>query len=315
MTRVEASGRGGEAVRLSEIDLNLFAVFDAIYRERGITPASKRLHLSQPAVSHALARLRELVDDPLFERRGNDMVPTPLARTLATTVGRSLSDLEQLVSRLGAFEPALSRRRFALGLRPAQELSLLPTLAESLAREAPHIELACVRIDRREVADQLESGELDAALDVTWALSPTIRRKQLDAESLVVLARRGHPAIDGALDLATYLAHEHVLVTSRRHGGGYEDAALAQLGANRRIRMRCQQHTAAAEVVARTDMLATMHRTHARQVNRRAKAQILPFPAEIPPMAIFLYWHAVADNDPAGQWFRGIVGNAFARKR
>jgi DNA-binding transcriptional LysR family regulator len=302
-------------VRLSEIDLNLFAVFDAIYRERGITPASKRLHLSQPAVSHALARLRELVDDPLFERRGNDMVPTPLARTLATTVGRSLSDLEQLVSRLGAFEPATSRRRFALGLRPAQELSLLPALAETFAREAPNIELAFVRIDRRALTDQLESGELDAAIDVSWPLGPTIRRKELDAENFLVLARRGHPTIDGALDLSTYLAAEHVLVTSRRHGGGYEDAALAQLGATRRIRIRCQQHAAASEVVGRTDLLLTMHRTCIRQINRRSKHQVLPFPAEIPPMAMYLYWPAAAADDPAGKWFRGVVSEAFARRR
>ena len=302
-------------MRLSEIDLNLFAVFDAIYRERGITPASKRLHLSQPAVSHALARLRELVNDPLFERRGNDMVPTSLARALATTVGRSLGDLEQLVQRLGTFEPGTSRRRFALGLRASHELALLPVLAERLAREAPHIELASVRIERRDLADELESGELDVALDVASTRAPDLRRQQLDAERLVVLARRGHPAIDGELDLPTYLAQEHVLVTGRRHGIGYEDLALAQLGATRRVRMRCQQHAAASEVVSRTDLLLTIHRSQARQVNRRTKNQILAFPTEIAPMAVFMYWHASADEDPAGRWFRRTVSDAFSVRR
>src|SRR4029450_6195356 len=93
------SPAGGAPMQLSRVDLNLFTVFDAIYREGGITPASKRLHLSQPAVSHALARLRELLDDPLFERRGNDMVPTAMARSLAATVSGSLGNLERVLQR------------------------------------------------------------------------------------------------------------------------------------------------------------------------------------------------------------------------
>ena len=99
-------------MQLSRIDLNLFTIFDAIYRDGGITPASKRLHLSQPAVSHALARLRELLDDPLFERRGHDMVPTPLARSIAANVAISLGGLEQLLQRSGRFDPATSPRTF-----------------------------------------------------------------------------------------------------------------------------------------------------------------------------------------------------------
>lgn len=299
-------------MRLTEIDLNLFAVFDAIYRERGITPASKQLHLSQPAVSHALARLRELVNDPLFERRGNDMVPTSLARTLAATVGRSLGELEQLMQRLGAFDPATSRRRFALGLRASHELSLLPELAATLAEAAPHIELACVRIARRDLTDELASGELDAALDVA-TLPPEICRTELGRESLVVLARRGHPDIAQELDLATYLAAEHVLVTGRRHGAGYEDLALAQRGATRRVRVRCQQHTAASELVSRTDLLLTVHRSQVRTINRRTKNLVFPFPAEVPPISVCLYWHPRADGDPAGQWFRQSVAASYRK--
>src|ERR1700754_4396243 len=99
------SPAGGAPMQLSRVDLNLFTIFDAIYRDGGITPASKRLHLSQPAVSHALARLRELLDDPLFERRGHDMVPTPLARSIAANVASSLGGLAQLLPRTGRVDP------------------------------------------------------------------------------------------------------------------------------------------------------------------------------------------------------------------
>ena len=145
-------------MNLSRIDLNLFTVFDAIYREGGITAASKRLHLSQPAVSHALGRLRELLDDPLFERHGNEMIPTPLARTLAVTIGSSLGNLEQMLHRAGRFDPASSQRMFTIAVRESQESTFLPGLLAKLAATAPNIDVATIRIERRDLEDDLQSG-------------------------------------------------------------------------------------------------------------------------------------------------------------
>jgi DNA-binding transcriptional LysR family regulator len=294
-------------MHLSRVDLNLFTVFDAIYREGGITPASKILHLSQPAVSHALARLRELLDDPLFERRGNEMVPTPKARALAATIGSSLGSLEQMLSSAGTFDPATSRRAFTIAVRESHESSFLPAMMAEIAHEAPHIDIAAVRIDRRELEEDLQSGELDAAVDVVLPLSAEVRRERLSSEPLVVLARRDHPGIEESLDLETYLSLEHVLVTGRRRGGGYEDLALARQGRSRRIRLRCQHHAAANEVVSRSDLVVTLSRNHIAAVNREAGNQVWPFPLEIPPLELFLYWHANVDEDPAGQWFRRRV--------
>jgi len=294
-------------MQLSRIDLNLFTVFDAIYREGGITPASKRLHLSQPAVSHALGRLRELLGDPLFERHGNEMIPTPLARTLAVAIRQSLGRLEQTLDRAGQFDPTSSERAFMIAMRDSQEVAFLPELMGRLTREAPNIDVATVRIERRDLEDDLQSGELDAAIDVALPVSAEVRRERLTSEPLVVLARADHPAVQGALELETYLALEHVLVTGRRRGGGYEDVALGRLGMSRRIRLRCQQHAAACEIVRRSELLATMTRGQADLANARAKNQVLPFPVQIPPMELFLYWHAHADSDPAAQWFRQLL--------
>ena len=123
----------------------------------------------------------------------------------------------------------------------------------------------------------------------------------------MVLARAGHPTVQGALDLETYLALEHILVTGRRRGGGYEDIALGRLGMSRRIRLRCQQHAAACEIVRESDLLATMTRGQAELGNRERGNQMLPFPVQIPPMELFLYWHANVDADPASKWFRGLL--------
>src|SRR5688572_22465195 len=127
-------------MHISRVDLNLFTVFDAIYREGGITLASKRLYLSQPAVSHALARLRELLGDPLFERRGNEMIPTPKARELAATIGSSLGSLERMLNSTGNFDPATSQRAFTVAIRESHEGSFLPELMAEIGRDAPHID-------------------------------------------------------------------------------------------------------------------------------------------------------------------------------
>lgn len=292
-------------MQLSRIDLNLFTVFDAIYREGGITPASRRLHLSQPAVSHALGRLRELLNDPLFERRGHEMIPTPLARSLADSISSSLGNLEHMLQRVGHFEPGSAQRCFTIAARESHELTFLPALMARIAREASHVNIASVRIDRRDLEDDLQSGDIDLALDVALSLSNDVRRERLGAEPLVVLARADHPAIvDGKLDGDTYMAGSHILVTGRRRGGGYEDGVLSKAGLTRHIKMRCQHHGAANQVVSRSDLLLTVTRSQARIVNRQMNNQMLPFPFAAPPMETFLYWHANVDEDPASRWLR-----------
>lgn len=294
-------------MQLSRVDLNLFTIFDAIYRDGGITPASKRLHLSQPAVSHALARLRELLDDPLFERRGHEMVPTPLARSIAAGVAGSLDGLEQLLKRTGRFDPGTSQRAFTIAMREVNELSFLPALIERLGREAPNVDIAVVRIDRRDLEEDLQSGAIDVAFDVELPLSHDVRRELVTSDALAVLARKDHPSIRGTLPTEIYLAMEHVLVTGRRRGGGYEDIALGRLGMSRRIRVRCQHYAAACEIVTRSDLLATLPRGQAEIGSRQSGNQLLPFPVTIPPLEMFLYWHANVDADPGSQWLRQIL--------
>lgn len=298
-------------MQLSRIDLNLFAVFDAIYRERGITAAARQLHLSQPAVSHALARLRELMGDPLFERQGNAMIPTPMARVMAGAVRGAMGGLDQMLRQVGQFDPATSQRLFKVATSGSAELAFLPDLVACLAREAPGIRVATVRADRGNLEEDLRSGELDLALDIGLPLTAEIRRQQIGASELVVLARVAHPAIGPGFDMETYLAQEHVLVTGRRRGVGLEDVALGRLGMKRQIRVRCQRHSAASAIVACTDLLATMSRAQAGPDHAPSGIQVLDMPVTLPALETFLYWHATADADPASQWFRAAMQRAL----
>lgn len=298
-------------MHLNRVDLNLLVVLDAIYTEGGITKAARKLHLTQPAISHALSRLREMFGDPLFERQGQAMAPTPLARGIIEPVRRSLRDLEITLNQVARFDPATSQARFTIAVRDVLEATLLPALMERVAREAPQIEIAAVRADRRELESELAMGTLDAAIDVLLPLSEQIRHSRIGIDPMVVMARKGHPAVGRGLDLPTYLRQDHILVSSRRAGPGLEDVELSRHGHQRRIRLRCQHYFAACSVVSRTDLILTMPETYARIASQQFGNQILPFPLPMPTLDAHLYWHANVEDEPANRWLRERVVEVF----
>ncbi|MGH8443495.1 MAG: LysR family transcriptional regulator [Nevskiaceae bacterium] len=300
-------------MHISRIDLNLLVVLDAIYTEGGITRAAKKLHLTQPAISHSLGRLRELFKDELFTREGRAMAPTPLARSLIDPLRRSLRGLEVTLNELEAFDPATTQKRFAVGVRDVFESTLLPPLLKRVSRAAPSIDVAAVQIGRRELESELTAGTLDAALDVLLPMSDQIRRRRISLDRQVVVARRGHPAVRRGLTLATYLKQHHVLVSSRRAGPGLEDVELSRQGLSRRIRLRCQHYFAACRVVSQTDLVLTMPGNYAKIANRQFGNQILRLPLEMPPLDAYLYWHANVENEPANRWLREQVVDSFRK--
>jgi DNA-binding transcriptional LysR family regulator len=291
-------------MHLARVDLNLFVVFDAIYTEGSVTRASRKLNLTQPAISHALGRLRLLFNDPLFERQGHAMVSTPLARNLIEPVRRALRGFEVTLSGLEQFDPATSDKQFTLAVRDVLEATILPPLTARMRKDAPQVGLAAVKVERREIEGELAAGSLDIAIDVLLSLSNDIRHQQLLADKTVVVVRKNHPRIKGKLDLQAYLAEDHILASSRRHGPGLEDFELSRLGLQRRVLLRCQHYYAACRVVSQTDLLLTMPERYARAANQHLDNRILPFPAEMPAFDVYLYWHANVDGDPANRWLR-----------
>ena len=129
---------------------------------------------------------------------------------------------------------------------------------------------------------------------------------------MVVVARQDHPRVQGAIDLSTYLDLDHVLATSRRFGPGVEDLALHRLGYQRRVKLRCQHFSTACEIVARTDLVLTMHERHAQALNAPLANRILALPFDAPMHELYLYWHASADKDPGNQWLREQVVAVYA---
>ncbi|MCU6435581.1 LysR family transcriptional regulator [Undibacterium sp. Jales W-56] len=302
-------------MHISKVDLNLFTVFEAIYTEGSVTRASQKLFLTQPAISHALNRLRVIFEDPLFIRQGHAMVSTPLARSIIEPVRQALRGLEVTLADAGKFDPTLANKQFNLALRDVLESTVLPPLLKSMTEQAPRISLAAIQVERRELVSELAAGSIDLAIDMLLPLPNDIRRQQIVQDTTVVVARKAHPAIKkGRLDLDTYLQAEHVLASSRRKGMGLEDFELSRLGLQRRIRLRCQHYFAACRVISQTDLLLTMPERYARIANEQFGNQILPFPLPMPSWDVYLYWHQNVEHDPANRWLRELLIQSVSGK-
>ncbi|HKM49398.1 MAG TPA: LysR family transcriptional regulator [Terriglobales bacterium] len=305
-------------MHLSRVDLNLFVVLEAIYREGNITRAGQQLNLTQPAISHALKRLRDLLQDPLFVRQGAHMVPTPFTRNMIEQVRQALQILEANLSQSRNFVPEHTRRNFHLSLWEYAEALILPSLLQRLAHVAPGMSISTSRVKRRDLETELASGSVDLAIDIPMTMSDRIRHKWLLNEPFVVIARHGHPAIKDKLDLDTYLVQRHIQVSSRRHGPSLIDVELSRRGQRRRqVFLRSQHNHAACMVVSQTDMLLTLPRPHAQLLNLgMANAglmnQVYPFPLPEPRLEAHLYWHESVENDPANRWLREEIEKVLA---
>jgi DNA-binding transcriptional LysR family regulator len=295
----------------SRIDLNLLAVFDAVYWRGSVTQAAQHLNLSQSAISHALARLRREFDDQLFVRSGRGLVPTALSHSIIEPVRSALVGLEQAITAATRFDVATSDRSFRIGLRPATEAQLFADLAARVRAKAPDVRLASVNFRRRDIERILAENALDMIIDVPSEGSRNLHSTALRTDTLVVVARHGHPLVDGAIDVECYARAKHIIASPRPSGFGAEDSALAALGRERDVVVRAQHAAAAWRIVAESDMLLTLPQSHAEAMRSLVDLQILPLPLYVPRRSLRLSWHAAAERDPGNQWLRGIVVALF----
>ncbi|UZE97155.1 LysR family transcriptional regulator [Alkalimarinus alittae] len=289
------------------IDLNLFIVFDAIYTEGNLTRAASVLNLTQPAVSHSLARLRDHFDDPLFVRQSNKMLPTAVAKNVISDVREALHQLQVALQQSRQFDPSTAQKRYAISVHDSLEASYLPYLMEHINKEAPSVDLTSTRVRRSELENKLASGDIDFAIDILLPVSDNICHTQLENDQLVVVAAKNHPALSNTLDLDHYLEQKHVLVSSRVSGPGMEDFELGRLGVQRQVGLRCQHFFSACRVVESSNMLLTMPETAAKMFSKVLDIALYSLPVELPGIDVHLYWHVNVDKDPANRWLRNKI--------
>ncbi|MEH6421431.1 LysR family transcriptional regulator [Pseudomonas sp. CGJS7] len=289
-----------------QLDLNLLKVFEAVYRESNLSRAAQALYLTPSAVSHALARLRQHFDDPLFVRDGRRMSATPACQRIAPQLIDSLSRLRELLQQWDRFDPAHARQGFRIGMPDATESALLPALAQALRTQAPNATLASVALTRRELGRELAAGQVDLAVDVALPISEPVRHRPLFQDGFCVVMRDGH-ALAKRLSLKQYLQASHVAVSTRASGQVIEDIALLNLGLQRTVALRCQNYHSACEVVAQSDALLTMPAGLAGRIAANARLRRVAVPFALPAAQLHLYWHANSEFEPANRWLRELV--------
>lgn len=289
-------------MNLSKVDLNLFIVFDAIYTEANLTRAGQIVGITQPAVSNALARLRETFNDPLFVRTAQGMVPTPMAQNIIGPVRSALSLLRVSVQESRIFNPLQANKTYRISMTDLTEAVILPTLFQRLRRLAPTVIIESFLSKRRETTKELAAGRLDFAVDFPLNTDPQVRHVKLMEDRYVCAMRKGHPvATKEKFALDDYLSLTHIHISSRRSGLGHVDLALGKMGIQRKIALRSQHYLMASQVLQQTDMVMTVPERFAR----RHDLHYFNLPvSDVPVVETHLYWHESTDQDPANRWMR-----------
>ena len=294
------------------MDLNLLAAFDALWSERSVTRAGKRIGLSQPAMSGALSRLRVMLRDPLFVRDKSGLRPTERAEQLAEPIAKALAALRIAVLP-SDFDPQTSARHFTIGCVDAAIAVVVPHILANVLRHAPHSRVFVRPINPSDAADLLESGAIDVAIAPLSAPHASLLTQKLFDIDGVLAMRKKHPLtrveILSARDLLPY---PHTMVSFEGRTAGQVDEALAKDGLQRHVGVVVSSFLAVPHVLRGTDAIAILPGPFARVVEREGNIALRPLPPGVrfPQLAMSLAWPRAHDTSPAMRWLRAQITSA-----
>ena len=292
-------------VDISKVDLNLLVTLDALLVHGSVTGAARALGLTQPTVSHALARLRDLLGDALLARSGRGMVRTPRAEALAPAVRRLLGDVRRVLAHDVGFDPRASSRTFSIAC-PDLLVAILPELLGTIAGAAPG-----VRLDARpppaDLQARLADGTIDLAILPARDEGPGLVQRVVGKVRWCVLARRGHDAIKkGRIVLRGWLATPHVLVGTAE-GASFVGDALARLGHERRVAFVAPSFLTALHAVAHTDWMFAAPRELCTKLARDLGLVALDPPIALPTVRVAMAWHERMRADEGHRFLRDLL--------
>jgi DNA-binding transcriptional LysR family regulator len=297
-------------MNLKETDLNLFIAFDVIYTEKNLTKAGQVLGITQPAVSNALSRLRELFGDDLFIRTSKGMIPTPVANQIIKDVRSALSLIQNTISETEKFDPSIAEMTFKISIGDSSEYRLLPLLIKELAEVAPKIKVETYLTPRKDAPRELASGTIDFSIDPPVHSDPHLRHEKIYEEDYVMIVRKDHPILDlKKITIEDYLKLSHIHISNRKTGLGHVDMALYRLGLSRDISLRAQHFLVAPYIVEQSDLAITTTKGFA--VDRDLAWRELPF--DIEPLVLHLYWHEAKDSDPSSKWMKDLMLKTYGK--
>lgn len=297
-----------ETNSLRGVDLNLLVVLDALLAEQHVSRTATRLNMSQPAVSHALGRLRHLFDDPLLIRRGGKLIPSAKALEIAPTLTEALRQMQEVLEPAG-FDAAREKRTFRLAMSDYGSSVILPGLLNVLRRDAPGIDVEIVHSSRDVMQGMVRDGECDLALGVFPKLPGKIEAQQLFVEHFACLADQAQLSGHDPRALEGYLARPHILVTMKDENISEIDAALAACGHTRRIAVTLPHWANATRLIAGADLILTVAHKALQHMDGNPAFAIFEPPFSIPSFSFVQIWHERRNGDPGHQWLRDVVAS------
>jgi DNA-binding transcriptional LysR family regulator len=295
----------------SRMDLNLLAALDVLLEERSVGAAADRLHLSAPAMSRTLGRIRTALDDPVLVRAGREMVPTPRALAVQAEVHELTERARALFRPAGRIDPATLTRTFTVQANEAVAAILSVPLLSRVGREAPHVTLRLIGegpVDH----DPLRKGVADLEVGVITDPAPETRVRPLLEDHFVGVVRPGHPLLAGKITLARFAAADHLIVSRRGRLQGPIDALLNERGLARRVVATVPTHTMSLFLTADTDLVGMVGRRLAAPFVERIGLVTFEIPLPLEPLRVQQAWHARFDADGAHQWLRQVVREELA---
>jgi DNA-binding transcriptional LysR family regulator len=299
-------------MNFAAFDLNLLRVFDALMRERSATRAGEQVGLSQPAVSAALNRLRDVLDDKLFVRQGNDMVPTPRAESIAPGIQDALQTLENLLAREKRFDPHNLARNFTLMGADFFATLLVPQLIQFLAEISPTIGLRFLDTARGDVERLLNDDAIDMALERPLPTSELIESEVLFEAPFKIIVAANNPALRGlegqtVLPLDVFCAMRWALRAADGSLRGPIDDALEQIGRSRKVVLAMPHFIPLLHCIENSDIAAAVPAQFATAFAATSHLRVFDLPFKGAAPEIRLYWHTRRTKDPAHTWLRQNV--------
>ena len=293
-------------MNISNFDLNLLRVFDAMMAERNVTRAAQRVFLSQPAASHALARLRKEVGDPLFVRAGREMIPTARATELGSAVHTMLDQLALVIGKT-RFDPRTSAAVFRIGIVDVREYLLAPLFAKLMREEASRIRFLVHGFDDSNFQAQLASGALDIAISMPQLPAPGIHSRKLSTQTLVGLVRKGHPLTRGRATAGQFKKVSRLAITLRSDRfEGPADRLLEKAGVTGEVVYATPHFLAVPILLTNSDLLLVTSDNVARLLCVQHQLSVVRLPVRV-PIEPHIMWHERTHHDPAQRWMRDQI--------
>lgn len=299
---------------LKNLDLNLLVIFEAIYRNGNISRAAESLGMSQPAVSNALGRLREAVDDPLFVRSPRGVEPTAKARELIHPLRDALGLIGRHLGTASEIDLSTYKRLFRIIIVDPLEPIIMPPVIKVLTTMAPHIDIECTQAHPR-VTDDLKAGTIDLACFPFPVDTTDIVFKPIMTLDPVVISRRNHPEIVKPLDVETFERLPHIGLRRELRGLAEVDKSLSVGTRSRRVAYMASKIWSIPAMVERTDLISMLPRSFCEEIQGNFAIDMHEMPIAVPEQHIYMLWHASSENDPGHIWLREEMMRALRSNR